>query len=76
MVREVSRDELHCVNPLTVAKNEKEKRRLCLDLSRCVNKLAKAPSFKIESTQSALQIVEKGDYLFLCDLKSAYLQSR
>ena len=59
-----------------MAQNGKGKRRLCLDLSRCVNKLAKAPNFRIESTQAALQIVEKGEYLFLFNLKSAYLQIR
>ena len=54
----------------------KGKKRLCLDLSRCVNKVIKAPKFKIESTMAALQVVEQGDYMFSFDLKSAYLQIR
>ena len=58
---ETSREELWCINPLTVAKNAKRKRRLCIDLSRCVNKVIRAPKFKIQSTMSALQVVEKGD---------------
>ena len=33
-----------------------------------------APKFKIQSTMAALQIVEKDDWLFSFDLKSAYLQ--
>ena len=32
------------------------------------------PKFKIQSTVYALQVVEKGDWLFSFDLKSAYLQ--
>ena len=47
---------------------------MCIDLSRCVNKVIKAPKFKIESTIAALQVIEKGDYCFSFDLKSAYLQ--
>ena len=47
-----------------------------MDLSRCVNKVIKAPKFKIESTVAALQVVEQGDYMFSFDLKSAYLQIR
>ena len=74
LVREVDRRSLVCVNPLTVASNAKGKRRLCIDLSRCVNKVIKAPKFKIESTIAALQVIEKDDYCFSFDLKSAYLQ--
>ena len=37
LVREVDRRSLCCVNPLMVAKNARGKKRLCLDLSRCVN---------------------------------------
>ena len=74
LVREVDRRSLVCVNPLTVACNARGKRRLCIDLSRCVNKVIKAPKFKIESTIAALQVIEKDDYCFSFDLKSAYLQ--
>ena len=74
IVRETKLEELWCVNPLTVAKNAKGKRRLCIDLSRCVNKVIKAPKFKIQSTMAALQIVERGDWMFSFNLKSAYLQ--
>ena len=74
LIREVDKSELWCVNPLTVAKNAKGKRILCINLSRCVNSVIKAPKFKIESTTSALQCIEEGDYMFSFDLKSAYLQ--
>ena len=57
LVREVDRQSLVCVNPLTVAINARGKRRLCIDLSRCVNKVIKAPKFKIESTIAALQVI-------------------
>ena len=65
---------LWCINPLTVAKNARGEKRLCIDLSRCVNTVIKAPKFKIESTMSALQCIEEGDWMFSFDLKSAYLQ--
>ena len=54
IVTETSREDLWCINPLTVAKNAKGKRRLCIDLSRCVNKVIRAPKFKIQSTMYAL----------------------
>ena len=57
-----------------MASNSKGKKRLCLDLPRCVNQAIKAPKFRIESTLVALQVIEKDDYLFSFDLKSAYLQ--
>ena len=69
---EVDRRCLWCVNPLMVAKNAKGKRRLCLDLSRCMNKIVKAPKLKLESTLAALQVIEKEEYMFSFDLKSAY----
>ena len=57
-----------------MAKNPKGKHRLCIDLSRCVNKVIRAPKFKIQLTLSALQVIEERDWLFSFDLKSAYLQ--
>ena len=57
-----------------MASNSKGKKRLCLDLSRCVNQVIKAPKFRIESTLAALQVIEKDNYLFSFDLKSGYLQ--
>ena len=47
IIEETSEESLWCINPLTVAKNARGKRRLCIDLSRCVNKVIKAPKFKI-----------------------------
>ena len=76
LVEEIGRDGLWCVNPLTVAVNAKGKRRLCLDLSRYMNKIVKAPKFKLESTLAALQVIEKEEYMFSFDLKSAYHQIR
>ena len=76
LVEEIGREDLWCVNPLTVAVNAKGKRRLCLDLSRYMNKIVKAPKFKLESTLAALQVIEKEEYMFSFDLKSAYHQIR
>ena len=47
IVAETRMEDLWCINPLTVAKNAKGKRRLCIDLSCCVNKVIKAQKFKI-----------------------------
>ena len=66
IVRKVRREDLTCVNPLSVAVNKKLKKRLCIDLSRCYNKVSRARKFKIESTREALQIIEKRRlYVFL-----------
>ena len=50
------------------------KRRLCLDLSRCITNVVEALKLKIESTVAVLQIVERNDFMFTFDLKSVYLQ--
>ena len=54
--------------------NMSMQRCLCIDLSRCVNKVIKAPKFEIKSSIAALQVIEKDDFCFSFDLKSAYLQ--
>ena len=74
ILREVSREEVKCVNPLTVAVNSNGKKRLCIDLSRYVNSYTKVTKFKIESTMQFLQVVKKGDYMWSFDLRSAYHQ--
>ena len=74
ILKEVGRSEVRCVNPLTVAINGVGKKRLCIDLSRCVNEVNPAPKFKIESTLQFLQVVKAGDWMFAFDLKSAYHQ--
>ena len=73
VVAEVSRNELRCINPLTVAQNS-VKLRLCIDLSRCFNLQCDAQTFKIESTVQALASIDPNDFMFSFDLKSAYLQ--
>ena len=74
LVKRVAPRELVCCNPLTVASNAVDKLRLCIDLSRQVNKVVKSPKFRIESTVEALQVAKQGDYGFVFDLKSAYHQ--
>ena len=73
IVRKVSKEELTCVNPLSVATNSKAKKRLCIDLSRRYNCVSRTKKFKIESTREALQVIRKDDWMFSFDLKSAYL---
>ena len=74
VLREVQSSEVLCVNPLSVATNSKGKRRLCIDLSRHVNEKSVARKFRIESTKAFLEVVNKGDFMYGYDLKSAFHQ--
>ena len=65
-------DQPHVVSPLTVAKNAKGKKRLCLDLSRTVNPCITTPSVVLSDLRAALQITEEGDWQGVYDLASAY----
>ena len=69
---EVEKSEVSCINPLTVAINDRGKKRLCIDLSRYVNEFTTATKFRIESTVHFLQVVKEGDWMYAFDLKSAY----
>ena len=72
VLKEVKKEEVWCVNPLSVAINSEGKRRLCLDLSRHVNKICRTRKFRIESTKSFLEVIGEGDFMWKFDLKSAY----
>jgi hypothetical protein len=65
-----------CKNPLTVALKRKEdgtfKKRLVLDLSRCVNLAIEDNSYKMTTLRNALYSTREGDFQFLFDLKSVY----
>ena len=74
VLKEVSSSDVMCINPLSVATNSKGKRRLCIDLSRHVNEKSLARKFRIESTKAFLEVVNKGDYMYSYDLKSAFHQ--
>ena len=73
IVEKVAREELVCINPLSVATNSKLKKKLCIDLSRKYNGLSQSKKFRIESTREALQVIRRGDWMFSFNLKSAYL---
>ena len=66
----------HCCSPLTVACRKlasgKVKCRLCLDLSRKVNKHLKKEGVKLATLQKSFQLLEKGDFQATYDLSSAY----
>ena len=68
-------DKPRCVSPLTVSLREMEeevKKRLCLDLSRHINKLIKKEQVKLASLDKALEILLPGDMQAAYDLASAY----
>lgn len=61
----------HVVNPLSVSIQSSGKKRLILDLSH-VNHFVWKQKFRCEDWRVLLSYVNKGDYLFSFDLKSAY----
>ena len=64
-----------CVSPLTVAERmigEQEKLRLCLDLSRYINKLLKKEAVKLAGLDTCTQALLPGDYIATYDLSSAF----
>ena len=75
VLKEVSKEEVSRINPLTVAVNDKGKKRLlCIDLSQYINKFTEVKKFKIVSTMQFLQVVKPGDFMWAFDSKSAYHQ--
>ena len=66
----------HCVSPFTVSyktdRDGKIKKRLCLDLSRCINKCIKEQKVTLSHFQRALELTRAQDYQVTYDLKSAY----
>ena len=69
-VKEVTRVEVHTINPLSVADNGK-KLRLILDL-RYINKHLRVQKFKYEDLRTFQNLFSKGDFFFKTDLKSGY----
>lgn len=66
-----------CVSPLTVASRELDseeeiKNRLCLDLSRWINKLLQKENVTLPSLDKVLKTLLPGDFMATYDLSSAY----
>ena len=59
VIEEVNFKDIMCVNPLSIAANKKGKQRLCLDLSRWVNKSCVAKKFRIESLDEFMRVVKQ-----------------
>ena len=72
VVEEVSRAEVTCINPMSIASNKKGKKRLCIDLSRHVNDVCGAKKFTIESVKQFTKTVRRGSWCWYYDLKSAF----
>ena len=60
------------INPLTVVVRDDGKKRLVLDLSRCVNKLVQKTRFKMDDLKIALELTEPGDFQVIADMSSCY----
>ena len=58
-------------NPLSVVESTSGKKRLVLDL-RYVNKFLWKDKLEYEDIQTAIQMIEKGDYAIIFDLQSGY----
>ena len=69
VVKKVERHQCSFISPLTVAENKAGKKRLCIDISRGLNKYSKTIKFKIRSHKEVAEMVEKGDYGFGFDLR-------
>ena len=71
-IREVSHNDVHTINPLSVANNG-EKLKLILDL-RHVNQLLRVPKIKFEDIRTIRdQYNQQSDNLFKFDIKPGYL---
>ena len=74
VVKEVWKTPL-CISPLTVAARmvaEAEKLRLCLDLSRYMNKLLRKEAVRLAGIDKCTQKLLPGDYIGTYDLTSAF----
>ena len=69
-IREVSRNDIHIINPLSVADNG-DKLRLILDL-RHINQFLRVPKIKFEDIRTVRDLFQLGDYFFKFDIKSGY----
>ena len=65
-IREVSREEVHVINPLTVADNG-NKLRLILDC-----RYLQIPKFKCEDIRTIRDLFQTDNYFFKCDIKQGY----
>ena len=64
-----------CISPLTVAARtvaEEEKLRLCLDLSRYINKLLRKEAVKLSGIDKCTRNLLPGDFIGTYDLTSAF----
>jgi len=64
-------EQPYICNPLSVATNSQGKLHLVLNL-RYLNQFLWIDKFKYEDLRTAMQLFQKGDYLFAFDLKSGY----
>ena len=70
-VVEVKREDLAVCNPLGVARNSAQKRRLIMDL-RYVNQYLRSCKFKYDDIRTAADLFHKNDWFFKFDYKSGY----
>jgi len=64
-------EQPYICSPLSVASNAQEKLRLVLNL-HYLNQFLWVNKFKYEDLRTAIQLFQKGGYLFTFDLKSSY----
>lgn len=75
----VNREDLVCVNPLSVAEKQTAdgpKFRPCLDVSRSLNLHMSVGKTKLDELGGILRVVKEGEFFASLDLSSAYLQVR
>ena len=68
----IDREDAIIINPLQVVKNDRGKRRMCVD-SRFANAFLATPKFKLETLTNHLPtILQRGDKLITSDVSKAY----
>ena len=69
-IKEVAREEVHMINPLTVTDNG-NKFSLILDC-RYINQHLQIAKFKCKDFRTIGDLFKKDDYFFRCDIKRGY----
>lgn len=71
-LREIKREEVLTLNPLTLVRKP-GKDRLCLDLSRRLNDRIETPKFRLAGIREHLRTFQKGIWMCKIDLKNGYM---
>lgn len=76
IVSKEEKEKVKCISPITVAVKKNTdgslKKKFCWDGSRMVNPCLRKMEDCFADLRKTVTMVEKGDYMFVCDLKRPY----